>query len=328
MKRVFLVLAVVLLCAGCSKSDENEPLTGYPEMSDPNDVCTAMDDIEFMKYCYEHFDVNKDGKVSPVEAQAVTTIGFGNSTTSISGVLTKVKSLKGLQYFTNLISLECNCCIIKSLDVSKNLKLTSLKCNSCGLKELDVSKNKNLTHLECGNLLIIDANNDDIIDESECENMNSIQKLNLSNNKSLQHLECKDLWWITSLDLSNNQELRLLDCEQSSISTLNISRCPNLVELNCNLTDISVLDISKNPELKNLYCYYSKIEILDISNNQELKSLNCSFTTITTLDISKCPKLEKVYCYNCPLSSITIKRGQNPYAIFENTYGADIHYIE
>ena len=90
MKKVFLVLAVVLLCVGCSKSDENEPLTGYPEMSDPDDVCTAMDDIEFMKYCYEHFDVNKDGKVSPVEAQAVTTIGFGNSTTSISGILTKV----------------------------------------------------------------------------------------------------------------------------------------------------------------------------------------------------------------------------------------------
>ena len=56
MKKVFLVLAVVLLCVGCSKSDENEPLTGYPEMSDPDDVCTAMDDIEFMKYCYEHFD--------------------------------------------------------------------------------------------------------------------------------------------------------------------------------------------------------------------------------------------------------------------------------
>ena len=52
MKKVFLVLAVVLLCVGCSKSDENEPLTGYPEMSDPDDVCTAMDDIEFMKYCY------------------------------------------------------------------------------------------------------------------------------------------------------------------------------------------------------------------------------------------------------------------------------------
>lgn len=203
MKKVFLVLAVVLLCTGCSKSDENESLTGYPEMSEPDDVCSAMDDIEFMKYCYDNFDVNKDGKVSPIEAQAVTTIGFGNSTTNINGVLTKVKSLKGIQYFTNLTSLECNCCIIKSLDVSKNLKLASLKCNSCGLKDLDVSKNKNLTHLECGNLLIIDSNNNDIIDEDELENMNSIQELNLSSNKSLQELRCKNLWWATSLDLSN-----------------------------------------------------------------------------------------------------------------------------
>lgn len=74
MKKVFLVLAVVLLCVGCSKSDENEPLTDYPEMSDPNDVCTAMDDLDFMKYCYEKFDVNKDGKVSIHEANAVEEI--------------------------------------------------------------------------------------------------------------------------------------------------------------------------------------------------------------------------------------------------------------
>lgn len=328
MKKEFLVLAVVLLCVGCSKSDENEPLTGYPEMSDPDDVCTAMDDIEFMKYCYEHFDVNKDGKVSPVEAQAVTTIGFGNSTTSISGILTKVKSLKGIQHFTNLTSLECNCCFIQSLDVSKNLKLTSLKCNNCGLKDLDVSKNKNLTHLECGNLLIIDGNNNDIIDEEDLEYMNTIRELNLSNNKSLQQLIFKNLWFISSIDLSNNQELKKLDCEQASISTLNISKCPKLVELNCGLTDIHILDISNNFELENINCNYSKITSLDISNNQKLKSLSCSYTAISTLDISNCLQIEKVYCYDCSLSSITMKRSQDRYKIFGYVSVGNVYYID
>jgi hypothetical protein len=97
MSKVFLFAVIILLSIGCSKNDENEPLTDYPQMSDPDDVCSAMDDIEFMRYCYENFDVNKDGKVSPIEAQAVTTISFGNNNTD--GIVTKVKSLKGIQYF-------------------------------------------------------------------------------------------------------------------------------------------------------------------------------------------------------------------------------------
>ncbi|KDS21690.1 hypothetical protein M088_5978 [Bacteroides ovatus str. 3725 D1 iv] len=77
-------------------------------MSDPDDVCTAMDDIEFMKYCYEHFDVNKDGKVSPVEAQAVTTIGFGNSTTSISGISVSYTHLSNCLQIEKVYCYDCS----------------------------------------------------------------------------------------------------------------------------------------------------------------------------------------------------------------------------
>ena len=65
-----------MLLTGCSKDDDNEA-PGLPPLPDPDDVCSCMDDVVFMQYCYENFDVNKDGKVSKTEANAVTKIDLG-----------------------------------------------------------------------------------------------------------------------------------------------------------------------------------------------------------------------------------------------------------
>lgn len=68
-----LILTVVLV--SCSKEGESENSDPQlPPMSDPDDICTAMDDINFMSYCYENFDINKDGKVSLTEAKAVQSL--------------------------------------------------------------------------------------------------------------------------------------------------------------------------------------------------------------------------------------------------------------
>jgi len=65
---VFMLLGFfVVSCAEIGDSDSHNSL---PPLPDKDDVCSAMDDINFMKYCYENFDVNKDGKVSPSEAKA------------------------------------------------------------------------------------------------------------------------------------------------------------------------------------------------------------------------------------------------------------------
>lgn len=53
---LFFLFALAFFCA-CSK-DNTIPIKQV------DDVCTQMDDINFMKYCYDNFDVNKDGIVS------------------------------------------------------------------------------------------------------------------------------------------------------------------------------------------------------------------------------------------------------------------------
>ena len=137
---IILLAAFSLILPGCDKQEEDNQLTSFPPMSDPNDVCSSMDDIVFMQYCYDNFDVNKDGKVSTTEANAVHEISVSNK---------KIQSLRGIQYFGKLTSLVCNNNQLRSLDVSKNTALTSLTCNYTQLTSLDVSKNTVLGLLAC-----------------------------------------------------------------------------------------------------------------------------------------------------------------------------------
>ena len=132
MKKI-LVLFAAACCLFVACQKENS-------LKEVDDVCTKMDDSRFMKYCYENFDVNNDGKVSMQEAAAVKRIEcYGEGITS----------LKGIEYFTTITYLRCHDNKLTSLDVSKNTQLSTLWCSSNHLTSLDVSKNILLVELWC-----------------------------------------------------------------------------------------------------------------------------------------------------------------------------------
>ncbi|EHP50903.1 hypothetical protein HMPREF9449_00230, partial [Odoribacter laneus YIT 12061] len=133
MKKIIypILILIVILIVSCDKDDSENFISPLPPMSDPNDVCTAMDDIAFMKYCYENFDVNKDGKVSPSEANAVNLMQIYNK---------GFRSLQGIQYFNNLKSLDCSGNQLTSLDISRNINLENLDCRNNKLNSL-IAKN-------------------------------------------------------------------------------------------------------------------------------------------------------------------------------------------
>ena len=123
----FLFLATLsLLLSSCTKI----------ELKEVEDVCTQMDDINFRNFCYTNFDVNKDGKVSMTEANAVREIIIYNQ---------NIKSLVGIEYFTNLTKLNCFYNELTSLDVSKCINLTWLDCTYNPLTILYLNaKHKNI----------------------------------------------------------------------------------------------------------------------------------------------------------------------------------------
>ena len=139
MKKLFICLSALgMILIGCSKNDDgesdkpnnngneqpenpNEPkLPELPALPDPDDVCSAMDDLNFMAYCYKNFDVNKDGKVSVTEANAAK----GIDTSS-----TECVSVKGVERFPN-IKIFRSSNFITELDLRYNLKLQSFSCFS------------------------------------------------------------------------------------------------------------------------------------------------------------------------------------------------------
>ena len=132
-----LLFALVVLCcifSSCEKAGG--------DLKKVDDVCLKMDDINFMRYCYEKFDVNGDGKVSLDEANAAKSVNCHSSA---------IYSLKGIEYFPNIVYLDCSSNRLTSLDISNNLLLTDLSCNYNQLTTLDISNNTKLTMVSAGN---------------------------------------------------------------------------------------------------------------------------------------------------------------------------------
>ncbi len=107
-------------------------------------------DPVFHTWCEEQmdeWDTDDNGKLSPDEAADVTEIVCSGTYNANKGI----ESLKGIEHFTGLTTLDCSYNKLSSFDVSKNSALTELYCTGNLLTALDVSKNIALTNLNCTN---------------------------------------------------------------------------------------------------------------------------------------------------------------------------------
>lgn len=145
-----------------------------------------------------------------------------------------IKSLEGIEYFTNLRVLKCNDCNLSSLDLYSNRKLEYLECRL----------NANLTTINinsCINLLDFD-----------CQLCN-LSYLDISQNTKLQTLNCGGNH-LEELDLSNNSSLTYISCAQNRLKQLDVS--------NTNIGHAYMfhhydpLWCSRNPPLTTLYIKY------------------------------------------------------------------------
>ena len=148
MKTKLLIIAGLMGVWGlisCEKAEDT-----LPKLEVVDDVCTKMDDINFMKYCYDNFDVNKDGKVSMAEANAVKKISdFSNSS------LLEVVSYAGIEYFSNLEIIRLgtdrwyDTPQVKTMDLSYNKCLASISLiNATHISSLDLRFNNELEYVD------------------------------------------------------------------------------------------------------------------------------------------------------------------------------------
>ena len=122
---------------------------------------TNFPDDTFRYYVKNNCDKNRDGYLSEEEIKAVTKIDVPKTLT---------KDLTGIEYFTELKTLDCSSSYLTELDLSKNTALTDLDCSSNDLTTLDLSENKELE------LLWVYGND--------------LTTLDVSQNTELQNLDC------------------------------------------------------------------------------------------------------------------------------------------
>ena len=129
------------------------------------DSGVAIDEINFpdenFRNYVKKFDANKDGTLSENDIKNIVYIDCPNM---------NILNLKGIEYFNNLMQLNCYNNQLINLDLSKNSNLKNIYCENNQLTSLDVSKNINLIFLACfdNKLISLDVSRDSNLETLYC----------------------------------------------------------------------------------------------------------------------------------------------------------------
>jgi hypothetical protein len=265
----FINLCILLLAlTGCGNEVENETV---PRESFP--------DLLFELYIRENFDSNGDGEISLGEAKAVRDIDCSDM---------RITSLKGIEHFTGLETLNCSGNSINAIDLIRNTALRSLTCNSCEIESVDLSKNVALEYLYCsGNY--------------------NLKSLDLSGNTNIRELYCDDNQNLASLNPGDNANLRTLSCNRNAtLPSLELSGVTNLRELSCiSDNNMTITGLTGFRLLEKLVLRKVAIETISIGGSP-LKEFDCEIAVRSSLsiDLAGCDRLE-LFRLSCTYDGMT-----------------------
>lgn len=283
------------------------------------DVVELIPDIRFKLFCYNTLDRNKDGRITPSEANSIYQIDCSE---------TGIASMEGIAYFPNITSLDCSAnALTGTIDLSKNSSLTSLDCSANALSgTIDLSKNSSLQHLVCKH--------------------NNLTAIILPSNNKIQTLKVGDNPLLSSLNISSCPLLTELNCIETGFTTLDVSHNALLTSLGISyIRQLSDLELGEVDITK---CYYdvddetryddhlsfgvftmsfrisgTKVKLLDLAIGTRSEGLTY------TIDVSDCPALETLNL-NASGNKIILKkrRSQNSNDIIYQHKGYSIVYVD
>ena len=271
-----------------------------------------FEDPHFANYVFSNFDWDNNGELSVDERNSVNYIGVRTDS---------IASLRGVEFFSNLLELSCNGVRkwnnqthqyefgnLTSLDLSGNPKLRYLSCYYNQLTTLDLSENTALQNLYCyyNQLTTLDLSENTALQYLSCYD-NQLTALDVSKNTALMQLYCSYNQFST-LDVSNNTELRSLEVNGLGLSSLDLSHNTKLTSLYCSSNNLTSVDVSVFPDLTSLNVSYNPLSSFDISNNSKLTYLGCDGLSLTTLDVSHLTQLYELDCNNNKLTALDLSQ--------------------
>lgn len=193
-------------------------LESFTLTQDPQPI-VIFEDERFKEYCVSNFDKNGDGEVSYKEAAIVDYIWCPTL---------GIKSLKGIECFTSLVTLSCELNKLSDLDLSGNPLLRELYCSRNFITSFDLSSNPQIETFYCVG--------------------NGATSIVLKGCSALSHLECQENE-MESIDLSECTSLKTLYVSSKNLTQLDLSKNTILQTFSCVYSDIRVLDLSNNLDL-------------------------------------------------------------------------------
>ncbi|MBQ7132780.1 MAG: hypothetical protein IJO29_09425 [Oscillospiraceae bacterium] len=208
---------------------------------------TNFPDAIFRSYVQENFDTDSDGVLSSDELSSVSKINVSDL---------GIESVKGIEFFTELVYLYCQNNNLTELDISNNASLNRLYCSHNQIKSLNVSNCPELTDFICS--------------------YNALENLDVSNNTKLDRLECQ-YNNMTSINVNNAEKLTRLVCFNNKLTELDVSDCVSLTRLECEFCNLTFLDLSNNTSLNVYGCYSNSYDIGGIIGSFDLSNLPGDF---------------------------------------------------
>lgn len=280
---------------GAEEQENGASAQAEEEFVQPESVeinSTNFQDTDFQNYV-KQYDKDGNDSLSLEERNKVTTIELPDDS--------YCPTMKGIEYFPELVTLKCSNVHMRSLDVSKNLKLETLWCYWNNLTQLDVSKNKALKDLRCGdnNLTTLNVSQNGALEWLSTNDMrNKLNSLDVSYNKALKHLECTKNG-LTSLDVSSNEALERLVCYGNPLTELDVSKNDKLTSLDCRRCGLTSLKFGS--AVSSMECDENQLTELDISQNTGWTDLRCGDNKLTSLSFNEnvvMPPVPSIYTSN------------------------------
>lgn len=164
-----------------------------------------------------------DGFLSAEELNNIQDITVRGSSENL------IRDLKGIEYFTQLVTLSVPYNALTSLDLGNNTNITYLNCSYNRLEKIEITKLSALENLNC--------------------EFNYLNKLDLSGNVSLKVLYCRHNL-LENLDLSNNTQLVFIETFDNRLTDIDVSILDKLEFLHIDHNRLTILDMSRNLNLK------------------------------------------------------------------------------
>ncbi len=226
---------------------------------------------------YSDADLNNDGEIQVSEAEAVVGLEIFNR---------DIISLVGIEYFSNLRTLDCGYNKITTLNIQGLNNLQTLNCRHNKITTLNIQGLNNLQILDCS--------------------YNELTALNVQGLNNLQTLDCS-YNNLTALNVQGLDNLKGLYCNSNQLTTLNVQGLNNLQTLDCSYNNLTALNVQGLDNLKGLYCYNNQLTTLNIQGLNNLKGLYCYSNQLMTLNVQGLDKLTELTCYYNRLTALNVQ---------------------